>query len=523
MRTLGKWAAPVGALGIALIVGVFLLGLVTNTRTDMLLLLGALGVVCVAFYIITRPRDSKRQSSHVRIASEGINVLVFAVVFIAIIAAINFIIDRQFSQRLDLTANKQFTLSQQTMQVLDTLTEPVKVTGFFTPATLHLRQQAEQLLREYQNHSNTILVEYVDPDENPALAQKYDNALPGTVVFESTNPANPRTEKLYDPYDENGFTNAILKVTQTRQPAVYFTAGHGEYSPLDFDTGGMGAVGDFLKAVNYKVESLNLATVSDTLPADTSAIVIAGPTTKFSPENDKLLKDYLDKGGRVLLMAEPNTDIGLTETLGAWGIGLENNLILDPGLNYRGDAPVPVFVSFPNSPLTENLRTLGVFMPGARAIKTSSVEGKMPTPLLTTTDKACVKTDFEKLAQAGQLECAETDTKGSFVAGVALEGAGVGGAGGDARSRLVVLGNATFATNRWMNHQDALGNQQFFENIINWLAGQEQLIAVPPRDPNLRPLAVMTENEINLVLWTSVVLVPLAALLIGSLLWWRRR
>lgn len=523
MGSLGKWATPIGALGIALIVGAFLLRIIANTRTEISLLLGALGIVCLAFYVITRPRDAKRQSSNARAASEGINVILFALVFIAILAAINFIVDKQFSQRFDLTANKQFTLSPQTTQVLDTLSEQVKVTAFFTPATLQMRQQAEPLLREYQSRTDNIVVEYVDPDENPALAQKYDNALPGTIVFESTNSAHPRTEKLYDPFDENGFTNAILKVTQTRQPAVYFTAGHGEYSPADFETGGMGAVAEFLQAVNYKVEPLNLATITDTLPADTRTVVIAGPTSQFSSENDRLLKDYLDKGGRVLLMSDPNSSIGLTETLEAWGIGLEKNLVLDPGLNYRGDAPVPVFVSFPESPLTENLKELGVFMPGTSAVKTSSVDGKTATALLTTTDMACAKTDFKALQQVAQIECADADAKGPFVTAVAVEGAGTGGAGGDARSRLIVLGNATFATNRWMNNQDALGNQQLFENMINWLAGQEQLIAVPPRDPNLRPLAVMSENEINLVFWTSVALVPIAALLIGGLLWWRRR
>ena len=299
-----------------------------------------------------------------------------------ILVAINYIADKQFSERLDLTANQEFTLSQQTLQVLDTLPEQVRVTGFFTPATLPLRQQAELLLREYQNKSEKIVVQYVDPDENPVLACKYDNAVPGTMVFESTNPDLPRTEKLYDPFDESTFTNAILKVTQTKQPAVYFTTGQGEYNPEDFDVEGMGAVADFLKAVNYKVAPLNLATISGTLPADTWAVVIAGPTSPFSPENDQLIKDYLDGGGRVLLMSDPNTTVGLTETLKAWGVGLDKNLILDPGLNYRGNAPVPLFGSFPNTPLAENLEAYGVFLPGTHSITMSSVAGKDPTEAL---------------------------------------------------------------------------------------------------------------------------------------------
>lgn len=523
MSSLAKWSTPVGALGLALIVGALLLRIVVNPRTDILLLLGAIGVVCVAFYLITRPRTGDRHAANSRVAWQGLNVIVFALVFVGILAAINYIADRQFSGRLDLTANKEFTLSQQTLQVLEALPEPVQVTGFFTPATLPLRQQAEPLLREYQNRSDKIVVQYVDPDENPVLAAKYDNAVPGTLVFESTNPEHPRTEKLYDPFEEGAFTNAILKVTQTQQPAVYFTTGQGEYSPADFDVEGMGAVADFLKAVNYKVEPLNLATISGTLPADTRAIVIAGPTSPFSPENDQLIKDYLDGGGRVLLMSDPNTTIGLTETLRAWGVGLDKNLLLDPGLNYRGNLPVPLFGSFPNTPLAENLEAYGVFLPGTHSITVSSVDGKDPTELLKTTELSCAKTDFQELQTSPQIDCAADDARGPFAAAVALEGAGTGGAGDDARSRLIVLGNAAFATNSWMHNQDAIGNRLLMENMINWLAGQEQLIAIPPRDSNFRPLAALSESDINLVFLTSVALIPLAALTIGGLLWWRRR
>jgi ABC-type uncharacterized transport system involved in gliding motility auxiliary subunit len=519
MQSLQKWSVPIGGLGLALIIAAILLRILGNARADILLALGALGAVLVGFYVVTRPRDATRQSSNMRVASETINIIVFAAVFILILGAINYIVDRQFSQRIDLTANKQYTLSQQSVQVLQSLQDPVIVTGFFTPATQQQRTEADSLLREYQRNSDKLWVQMIDPDENPALAQKYDNALPGTIVFEEGD----RTEKVYEPFDEDGFTNAILKVTQTEQPAVYFTSGHGEYNPADYDTPGVGAIAESLKQVNYKVEPLNMATISGTLPADTRALVIAGPTEKFTPENEEVIRNYLDSGGRVLVLADANSDFGLTSLLADWGVTLENNLILDPGLNYLGNLPIPVFLTFPNSPITEGLRDFGIFLPYARSIKSSAVDGKTITALFTTTDKACAKTDFEAMQAGGQVVCDDADAKGPFVVGVAVEGAGQGGAQDDARSRLIVLGNSEFATNRWMLNQDALGNQQLFNNMVNWLAGQEQLIAIPPRDPAVRPLAVMAENELNLVIWTTIVLVPLAALIIGGLLWWRRR
>jgi ABC-type uncharacterized transport system involved in gliding motility auxiliary subunit len=477
------------------------------------------GVVLVGFYVITRPRDAVRQASNLQIASQGVNVVLFALAFIGIIIAVNYIVVNQFPQRIDLTANKQHTLSEQTVQVLQGLQEPIAVIGFFTPRDELERQQAEMLLKEYQLKTNRLEVQFVDPDANPVLAQKYDNALPGTLVFEK----GTRTEKVYQPYDENGFTNAILKVTQTQAPAIYFTTGHGEFSPTDTSENGFSSVKDYLKLTNYKVELLNFATISQTLPADTSAIVIAGPTRKFSAETDALLKKYLDEGGRVLLMLNPNTDIGLTETFKTWGIEPQNDIVLEPLQNYYGNLPVPVIAQFPDSPVTKSMQGLAVFFPLVRSIQELENSGKDGTALFTTTAEACAKTDLEKVQQETELSCSEGDPKGPFVVGYAIEGAGSGGANPDARSRMIVLGNATFSTNQWLENPDAAGNQQIVRNMVNWLAGQEQLIAIPPRESNMRLLSALTENEINIIFFTSVALVPLAALVIGGMLWWRRR
>lgn len=516
---ISKWATPLGAFGIALIVGSFLLRLVFNLRADIVLLLAGVGIVLVGFYIITRPRDEQRQASGLRIASQGGNVVLFALAFIGIIIAVNYIVAKQFPQRLDLTANQQHTLSDQTVQVLASLTEPVQVIGFFPPQMIQAQDQAQEVLKEYQLKSTNLTVQYVDPDANPALAQKYDNALPGTLVFAKDG----RTEKVYQPYDENAVTNALLKVTQTTQPAIYFTTGHGEFNPKDTAEAGYAAVEDYLKQINYKVDVLNTAVISGTIPADTSAIVIAGPTEKFSPDDDALFKNYLDKGGRILLMAEPNTDLGLTETLKDWGVEVVNDVVLEPTQNFYGNTPAPVITDFPDTPVTSKMQGLQVFFPYVRSIKAAEGSDKQQTALFTTTAEACEKTDFAKLSNDPAIQCDAADPKGPFVLGYAIEGAGTGGSNPDARSRLIVLGNATFATNNWINNQAAGGNQQLLRNMINWLAGQENLISIAPRDASVRSLGVLSANEINLIFATTVGLVPLAALVIGGFLWWQRR
>lgn len=519
MRRLSSWSTYIGAAGVMLCAAAVLLFLITDLARSALLFGAGIGVVMVAFYFITRPRDAVRQKSNVQIAARGVNVLLIALAVIGILGALNYIANQQFKQRIDVTANRTHTLSAQTIQVLKTLTETVNVIGFFNPATVPQRQQAEALLKNYQAQSDKLSVQYVDADENPTLAQKYDHALPGTLIFE--NAKADRTEKVYT-FDENALTNAVLKVTQTQAPVIYFSSGHGEYVLDESDQIGLAAIADTLTQLNYQVEPLNLVTISNTLPADTRALVIAGPTKPFSAESEKLIDDYLNGGGRVLFLADPTTSVGLTDTLRAWGVGFENNLVLDPAKNYLGNAPIPVFTEFPNSPVTLYLEQFGVFFPGTRVVSDTQTADKTATALFTTTDQACVKTDIEALQGQTQVACQEGDARGPFVVGYAVENKSAD-AQQAARGRLIVIGNASFALNRWISNKDAAGNQQLFVNMINWLAGQEELISIPPRDPDYRPLGAMTGSEVNLIAGTSILLIPLAALLIGGILWWRKR
>jgi ABC-type uncharacterized transport system involved in gliding motility auxiliary subunit len=323
-------------------------------------------------------------------------------------------------------------------------------------------------------------------------------------------------------FDESTFTNAILKVTQTEQPAVYFTTGHGEYVPTDFDEQGLSTAVQILTLTNYKVETINFSTITETLPADTSAIIIAGPTSAFSPEDEKRLADYLDAGGRALMLFDPGTAFGLDGLLANWGVTVEDNLILEPAAPYRGILDAPVFQTFGFSPVTEGLEA--IFLIGTRSLKETTVDDKLATALFSTTEESCAKTDLEALRTAAVPQCEAGDLRGPFTIGYAIEATGdAAGAEPDKRARLVIIGNASFLANAVMQNPDSRGNQLLFGNIVNWLAGQETLIAIPPREPDDRPLDVITGSDENLIFWTSVGMIPLAALVIASLMWWRRR
>ncbi len=524
---LAKWGPYLGALGIALVAAAFFLGAVLSMRRDVLLAMAVVGIGLLVFYILTLPRGQLRGAVTGRTTIYGSNALIMSLAFIGIVVIINFLAGRQLHGRYDATASKQFTLSQQTIQVVQKLPDPVQIIGFFVmPDYASQQSDAQNLLKEYQQHTDKLNVQFIDPVANPAAARQYDIQQPDTLVFVHGS----RNEKIYQ-FDESSITNAILKVTQANQPAIYFTTGHGEEDPTDFSgQTGLGNAGNYLTQVNYKVATVNLATISSTttisggLPADTAALVIASPQKPFSSQDEQRVKAYLNGGGRVLLMVDPQFDPGLKDLLGSWGLALNNDLVLDPAQNYRGNAVIPVFLTFPSSDIATNLQKYGVFLPAPRSIsETTGANIPAGIALFTTSADACAKTDFTALTGQTQLQCDyNKDKKGAYVLGYSVEQSSGAGASGKA-GRLVVVGTSQFITNQTVNNQDSAGNQLLFQNIINWLAGQENLIAIPAKAQDTRNFNVLTNEDSALIEWSSKALVPVLVLVIGGLIWWRRR
>ena len=521
---LQQWGPLLAVLGVILIAAAFVLDLFFHTQPrGALLLAGGIGVMFVALFLITRPREELRDAVTGRSTLYGGNSLLMAGLFVGIVVAINFIAP-QFHFRQDITANKQHTLSEQTVNILKGLKDPVQVIGFFIqPQSFQQQSDADALLKEYSLETPNLTYSFIDPNANPAAAAKYEIAQDATIVFVHGD----QTDKVYQS-DENTFTNAILQVTQAQAPVIYFTTGHGELDPNDSTQGGLSTVASNLKQLNYKIQTLNLNTITSTqtisggLPADTSAVVAADPQKPFSPAEETRLKTYLQNGGRLFLMVTAQSDPGLKDLLASWGITITNDLVLDPALNY-GNPAVPGVNTFPVHDVTKNLnRYGGVFFPGARSLTVAPNSDKNPTALFTTTDQACGKTDLQALQNQQQIQCDPAkDEKGPFVLGYAEESTP---ATPNAKpSRLLVLGNANFAINQIFSQNSNVGNLVLFVNSINWLAGQEQLIAIPAKDPGTHPLNATSSQDVAFIELSNLGLIPLIVLIIGGVIWWRRR
>ena len=221
------WGALVGAVALLGSLGGLL---VAGEATAWMEIAGALGVVLLVLPVVLDPGRA-RAALLGRQARYGGNALVATVALVAIIGLLNYLGARH-PWRWDVTAEQQFSLSEQTEQILETLSEPVHVTLFFTPGHYY-RQQAADLIQEYALRSRYLTYEFIDPDLEPRRAMEYQVARDGTIVFER----GERREFCFG-VQEQDLTSALLRVISDQAKGVYFLTGHQERDLEGTDTTG---------------------------------------------------------------------------------------------------------------------------------------------------------------------------------------------------------------------------------------------------------------------------------------------
>src|SRR5207302_11031337 len=203
----------------------------------------------------------RRQARYGTLA--GVSILVV----LGILFAINYIGAKK-KKRWDLTANKQFSLSDQTRNVLAKLDAPMQIVAFPMETDT---QRYQDRLNEYQQGSKRITTEFVDPDKKPAVARQYQVTQYNTIVINYKG----RTERITTDAEQD-ITNAIIKVVSGQQRKLYFTQGHGEHDTGASDRDGYNAVAGAPGHENYAVDKLVIAQ-QGSVPADATLVIVAGP------------------------------------------------------------------------------------------------------------------------------------------------------------------------------------------------------------------------------------------------------
>jgi ABC-type uncharacterized transport system involved in gliding motility auxiliary subunit len=493
------------------------------------LAMGGLG--CTLLYILSQWREVARSFSG-RQVRFGTLAAASILVVLAIMVAINYLSSRH-NKRWDLTAAKQFSLSDQTKKVLTDLKTPVRVLVFDRSDNF---ERFRDRLAEYEYTSPNFKVEYMDVDKKPQIANQYQVQSLGTVIFEYQG----RTEKVTSD-SEQDLTNALIKVLSGKNPKVYFVQGHGEHSPDDTDQRtSYSTIGAALTSENFQKESLVLAQVKE-IPADASVLIVAGPKTDFLTPEVELLKTYLGKGGKILFMIDPPDKAetpdpaNIVALLKDWAIDVGRNVVVDVsgmGQLFGTGASVPVAAKYNAHPITDRFRLMTAF-PLARSVSaiTAGVNSRYATELVTTSANSWAESDLKGLMTSGEVtrDLDKGDKGGPIALGAAVSAAATttpppaDPAKPDdtpkPETRMAVFGDSDFVSNAYLGIP---GNKDLFLNTVNWLAHQENLISIRPRDPEDRRLS-LTSDQLTRIFWLTVLIIPGLIILTGVQTWWRRR
>lgn len=483
------------------------------------------------------PSGKKGEKTPGRRLRYGINAAVLTVAVLGILVLVN-AVAAGYRVRLDLTGSRQYSLSDQTRQILRALDKDVKVTSFLQPGNA-LSSRIHDLLEEYDYASGRVTVQFVDPEKDPSLAKSYGIAEYDVTVFECGGRLNK--VPLNDAYTvgvtpeeiqftgEQAFTRALIAVTREREAKAYFVEGHEELT-LD---GPFATARDCLEGEGFKVATLNLARQGQ-VPADATLVVIGGPRRDFTPDEVARLKAYMDGGGPVLALIDPVSEKGALANLGgvleAYGVALDEDVVVDPERSYFFDPLTPV-PGYAYHGITEGLieRNMAMALPEARSLhKASAYAGPLEVvELLWTSRVAWGETTYNAEPQQGDNDMKPPLSLAFIVREKATEpppppqspGETAPAEQPEGKPRAVVVGDASFAGADWSGFQ---GNLDFFLNCVNWLVGEREMISVRAKDP-LFNRVFMSGQQAQRVFYSTVVGIPLAVLIVGSSMWLRRR
>lgn len=526
---LSKIAGVIGWVGTALVFGAVAIRFLRPEWMQYGTYMTWAGLVCILLYMAGQWRDvmsfyGKRQARY------GTMSVVSILVAVGIVVAVNYLATRQ-NKRWDLTENQAFSLSDQSKRILRDLDAPVQFTVYDQDINF---DRFRDRLASYDYESDQVSVEYVDVDRQPARAKAAEITAYGTVLI-----THKDREQRISTTEEQDITNALVKLVSGEEKKLYFTQGHGERSTADSERAGYATTAAALSRDNFNVNTLVLAQQQN-VPDDATAVIIAGPQTDFLAPEIEALKRFVARGGKVMLLLDPPAPdaadlTNLRAFLQEWAIELGNDIVVDAsgmGQLFGGDASVPVAATYPPHPITENFSVMTAF-PLARSVNPAegSASGRSPQPIVQTSPQSWAETDLKSLA-SGRVEFNgdQGDRQGPITLGVAVSAPATeapppplaGNLSPDApkpESRIVTIGDSDFAANYTVGIP---GNQNFFLNAVNWLAQQENLIAIRPRDSQDRRINLTADQQQRIMLLTLFI-IPGLVMAGGVYTWWRRR
>lgn len=439
----------------------------------------------------------------------------YIIVIIAILVMVNFLANR-YNKSYDSTANKRFSLSDQTKKLAGDLKQDMTITYFDQTQGF---QSARDLLDRYSNLSSKIHVKYIDVMKSPTQVREYGVKNTGTAIVEIGSKREEAKSMT-----EEGITGAIVRVIKGGVRTVCTIEGNGEHQLEDTGERGFSSLKDTIQRDNYASKSINLLQKAE-IPSDCTVVVVGGPQTDYAEPAVKALQTYVENGGRALVLLDPplktrrmsiTDNEALAGVLAGWGVTPEKDLILDenPIGQLAGLGPeVPLVTTYDSHPIVSPMKGLATGFPLSRSLTIKS-GGKTTVEALFSSSSGSFSTN-----NLGPGEIAldpNKAKKGPFP----MAAAGTYSTGKpNSQGRFVVVGSSGWAANSFIRFN---GNRDLLLNMMNWLSSDEDLISIRPKEPEDRRLT-LTRAQMGTVRMVSQFLLPLIVIAMGIAVWWKRR
>lgn len=444
----------------------------------------------------------------------------FTLLFLIIIGLLAWL-SNQYVRQADWTAGGRNSLSEDSIRVLESLSEPIIITAFAREQDA-LRNQIRDLLARYQRQHPNIELSFVNPDAEPERVRELGVTLDGElrVAYQG------RSERVQE-LSEQALTNALQRVARDAERWIAFLAGHGERNPQGQANHDLGNFGRELERKGLRAETLNLGQ-SPQIPRNLSALVVASPQVELLPGEIELLRDYIKQGGNLLWLTDPDQTQGRTLLAETLGIEILPGVIVDASTQLFG-IQNPDFVlvpEYPAHPVTRELQVITLF-PRAAALEWDRRDGWEGRAILSTLPRTW--TELGPLTGELQYNADSDERAGPLELGFALQReldtateptTDSTEANTQARQqRVIVVGDGDFLSNAYLGNG---GNLDLGLNMLHWLSHDDNFIAIRAKaapDQNLN-LSAAAQAAIG---FGFLFAVPGLLVISGLFIWLRRR
>lgn len=484
-------------------------------------------LTALALFLAVQAIQKRRYSVSVQTLSFGAYSTGSIALAVAVVVVINIVLGEMPTSwtSLDVTSQKLYSLTDQTKEFVEGMKEDVTI--YVIASESSQDETLRQTLQRYDELSDHIKVEYVDPNVNPRFYMQYTDSISMnslivvsdrrnkvidySSIYESSFDYSTYTSTTTGYDGEGQITSALDYVLSDSMPKVYMTEGHGEYTLSSSFTNAM-------KKENVDYETINLMDY-DNIPEDAACLIINAAGSDFSADDKDKVIDYLDMGGNVVFVVgltegdTPNLD-AITDYM---GLSIAEGLVVEQDKENYYRNPYYLLPTQSYSTYTSGLyNQYYIFAPYVQGIiiENEEAEGITYNTFLSTSDKA-----FSKVGEINvqNFDKEEGDIDGPFGVGVSA----VRKLDDETSATLIVYGCDQLFTDE-ANSMVSGANQVLFTNTVSSFVDHEVSVSIPAKSYEISYLTVPQSKAVLVGLMT-VIVVPVGCLAAGFVIWFRRR